>query len=429
MKTTRYTIVALGWLLVLTAAAMADSSVDELQLSRVNDEVVLKINISGSYQFRHQIEEAKDGRPFRVIVDVFPARHNLGRNSFSDLPATPVSAIRTSQFAVDPEKVVRVVLDLNRESVYRIAKQGSSVYVYIPDKSGGSFAAWTSRVEAGPEVTPASAEPPPEVSSPPPVAQKPVEKAAPEPIPPKTPDYNNTYQSTLLEREMVEVESVVEETPPVEKKVSAPVEEPVEVTPEKAAPSEPIEKEDRAPEVEKKHKTYASNAEPVTPSAIEATPERVEAEEPVPVAAKPAEETPDEEATKPTSRFRRKPAFPAKLKGTIVAEFPTRMVIQYRPGVARDPFATLIDDNKRSKSPYEERLVDVETARLVGVLENADGENRALVEDRKGYGYILEPGDRIMKGYVSQIYADRALFQIFEYGWSRSIALSLNESE
>ena len=74
-------------------------------------------------------------------------------------------------------------------------------------------------------------------------------------------------------------------------------------------------------------------------------------------------------------------------------------------------------------------LSRVETSRLVGVLESADGKNRALLEDMDGNGYIVKPGDKVKKGYVSKIYNDRALFQLFEYGWSRTVALRLNEGE
>ncbi len=71
----------------------------------------------------------------------------------------------------------------------------------------------------------------------------------------------------------------------------------------------------------------------------------------------------------------------------------------------------------------------METARLVGILESSDGQNRALLEDIDGYGFILKSGDKVKKGYVSQIYSDKALFQIFEYGWSRSVALHLDDNE
>lgn len=147
------------------------------------------------------------------------------------------------------------------------------------------------------------------------------------------------------------------------------------------------------------------------------------------VAQKPAVEKVKKD-NKATSRFRRQPSIPARLRGTIVAEFPKRMVIKYQSSNFRDPFATLATE-KRSEANYsfENRLLDIETARLVGVLESSSGKYRALVEDLDGFGFILKSGDRIKKGYVSKIYSDKAMFQLFEYGWSRSHALRLGDNE
>ena len=164
------------------------------------------------------------------------------------------------------------------------------------------------------------------------------------------------------------------------------------------------------------------------------TVERVEAPQAQPKAKKDAPtvtQKPDEAAgddKKSTSRFRRKPAFSSKLKGTIVAEFPKRMVIKYRAGSATDPFASLIEkEASDADKPMARKIPNVETSRLVGVLESSGGKNRALLEDVDGYGYILKPGDKVRKGYVSKIYSDKALFQLFEYGWSRTVALRLND--
>lgn len=130
---------------------------------------------------------------------------------------------------------------------------------------------------------------------------------------------------------------------------------------------------------------------------------------------------------KATSRFRRDAAS-AKMKGTMVAEFPQRLVIKYASKGNRDPFATLIDDTRVYNSPIEERVPNVEGLRLVGILESPelDG-NRALFEDKDGYSYILESGDKVRNGYVLRVDKDQVFFQIFEYGWSRTLALRIDE--
>jgi hypothetical protein len=130
---------------------------------------------------------------------------------------------------------------------------------------------------------------------------------------------------------------------------------------------------------------------------------------------------------KSTSRFRRNPVVSKKIKGTMVAEFPTRMVVKYNTKQYRDPFATLINEAQVSNSPIEQTVPNVEGLRLVGVIESDGGKNSALLEDANGYGYILKTGDRVKKGYVLRIETDRVYFQIFEYGWSRTLALHLED--
>jgi len=129
---------------------------------------------------------------------------------------------------------------------------------------------------------------------------------------------------------------------------------------------------------------------------------------------------------KSTARFRRSPTRPTKIKGTLVAEFPKRLVIKYRARGYRDPFETLINDAKTYNNPIERRIPNVEGLKLVGVLESKTGGNRALLEDADGYGYILKEGDKVQKGYVLRIEPDRVYFQIFEYGWSRTVALNMD---
>ena len=128
---------------------------------------------------------------------------------------------------------------------------------------------------------------------------------------------------------------------------------------------------------------------------------------------------------KATSRFRRSPVKSKKIKGTMVAEFPKRLVIKYKAKRYRDPFETLINENKNYNNPVERRVPNVEGLKLVGVIDSEGEGNRALFEDNTGYGYILKTGDKVRKGYVLRVDTDRVYFQIFEYGWSRTVSLTL----
>jgi hypothetical protein len=465
MKYILFTICLFG---LLSSFAMADAGVNKLQMFEQNGELVLRVDVSGPFQFSHQIAEAEDGKPFRILVDIFPAVHNLPQKSFVNLPPSVIQSIRTSQYSVEPEKIVRVVCDLKQESVYRIDKKGSSVFIYIPDEKNTNFPRWTSADnnsekdhKASPSIPVASKESKARV-----LASKP--KANNNPTPEVAVQPESTYyqpqKSDIVAKEWSKAE-------PVSQKPSQPVNEPVkpkqpakpeaqtppaagqqatsdrpaEKAAEKKVPSKPEPVVAKSDKTEKPAVTTKNEEKFVPPS----TPMVLADQSPNPPVQEKATKVADKKATpktspkapevasksqdkndkssKSTSHFRRQPTLPARLKGTIVAEFPTRMVIKYTPGLSRDPFESLIGEKKKGTEEFgQQKLLDIETARLVGILESTSGKNRALVEDLDGYGYILKQGDRIKKGYVSKIYSDKALFQIFEYGWSRAQALHLD---
>ncbi len=499
---------AIFLVLVLGAVStLAETGVEALHLRKINNETVLKIDLSGPFQFSHQSEVAKDGKPNRIIIDLFPAVHKLGRKVFTQLPTSLVTSIRTSQFAVQPEKVVRVVLDLQEQAIYRIEKSGDFVFIYVPDNSP-DFAEWSSNnqqepskpvekevpqsvVRAEPPSQPvetaviekpsAQADNPPQeiptveamtsVEAEPPTEAVSQEEVSSEEssvmatvenlMPLRT--FSRPQQSRFIDEEMAKTSqpAFAQETPAATP-VYQPENEPTVVTttsPETSEVSTNVESTvvaavapEIAPQVESVAVPTPQTAEtPVaetkaTDSSVkgsevalksqdlyhdtgvlvqEISPDDLPAIDPTAL----AEVSPDDSTgQKPTSRFRRDGYFPAKLKGTIVAEFPQRMVIEYAPGVFRDPFETLINETKQNEGPQEKRIPDVETSRLVGILESSSGKNRALLEDLDGYGYILKAGDKVKKGYVERIDSDKAFFQLFEYGWSRTIALYLGRN-
>lgn len=276
--------------------------------------------------------------------------------------------------------------------------------------------------------------------------------AAPKIPAPKVASYYQTQKSTFLELDKSQTQKWVSQTSankPIEIAQNAPIETEVTATQkplESPAPAqnEAVEK-DKVPvktnednkEAEpakadgKEQDTPFKKAKPVTAEGPSLTGE--------PILAGAASTQPDtaeivpeaagvvDDEDKPTSRFRRQPTLPAKLKGTMVAEFPTRMVIKYNGELSRDPFKTLIDETRKTDSQMQKRIPDIETLRLVGVIESANGKNRALLEDIDGFGYILGEGDKVKKGYVSRIDSNKAFFQLYEYGWSRTVALHLGD--
>jgi len=108
-----------------------------------------------------------------------------------------------------------------------------------------------------------------------------------------------------------------------------------------------------------------------------------------------------------------------------VDDFPKRKVVSYKPGSNRDPFKPLVG---QGTSVGTGTMPSVENLTLVGVF-NDDSGAKALFEDAEGNGYILKPNDRVRNGYLVSIRKDKAVFQVTEYGWTRTIALDLQMPE
>lgn len=170
----RNIFIILAVLLVGTAANVlaAPSLITGLDVTRDGENTVVGIYGDGPVRIAHQSVEAKDGKPFRIVVDVLAARHSLAQKEFVQLPSSVVTALRTSQYSVKPEEIVRVVVDLARETVYRVETTASAVKIYLSDPQTAAFPKWSST------TAPAKSSP---------VAPSTVTVAAQTPSPAKTP--------------------------------------------------------------------------------------------------------------------------------------------------------------------------------------------------------------------------------------------------
>jgi len=494
--------------LLLTGGQLMAAEVTNVELSYQEGAVVARIDVQGQIRFTHETEVPKNGRPDRVIIDILSATHELGGKEFLELPRCVIQSIRSSQFAVTPEKIVRVVFDLQKSPVYKVDVKDNAIFIYFTDQEARSFARWsTSQVHPADEQTkapavaaaPKSAEPKP-VASTPTAAQKnkaiesdrmaslksgskapkatPVAKSSPAPAREKAEPagFNQLLAKTEPAPVTENKKPVAEKPAPVQKapvkassgadsKVDAksepaPTAKP-EVTPKKSS-DDKAGKELVPSSVPKSasSKNLAS-VESSTPKAKPTVAKKVETSTPAPskkapvTVAKKTEKAPEpgksahkpvkkaKSATKPaekssptvaqksepvkktaTSRFRRSAS--NKIKGTLVAEFPKRLVVKYKSSHYRDPFKTLIDAARTQNIPVEQRIANVEGLKLVGIIESDGGSNRALFEDKEGYGYMLKSGDKVRNGYVLRVETDRVYFQIFEYGWSRTVALKMD---
>ncbi len=111
--------------------------------------------------------------------------------------------------------------------------------------------------------------------------------------------------------------------------------------------------------------------------------------------------------------------------GVMLESYPKRKLVTYGTAGFRDPFMPLIGGVSGTLSSS---LPVLENLKLVGILEDIDG-NRALLEDSEGNGYILMPNDKVKNGYLVSVTKKKAIFQITEYGWTRTVALELKIPE
>ncbi|KAA3633829.1 MAG: AMIN domain-containing protein [Calditrichaeota bacterium] len=447
-------ITTIALALILTSISFA-SQVTDVELNYSEGFTVAKINIDGDVRYTHQTVIAKDGKPYRVIVDILSATHELGAKNFYNLPACPVKAIRSSQYSVSPEKVVRLVFDMDAERVYRIDSDLHSVSLYFSDKSTPKFANWSSSASS---VTPSAKptqKPQMKTASVPANESKSTKelnsaidndrmlslsgKSSPVPDGPKVdkPALNN--QTEKNNNDLAKAEAARLAKIEADKKAKSEAARLAKIEADKKAKAEAarlakIEADKKAKEAAKLAQAETANKEVSQPakksvasksSSKPAQKSAVKKSSKPVVAKTPAVNNAKKEDKSKTSRFRRNPVS-NKIRGTMVAQFPKRLVIKYQAKAHRDPFATLIDESKKYNNPVEARIPNVEGLKLVGIIQSENkGNNRALFEDNDGYGYILKSGDKVRKGYVLRVDAARVYFQIFEYGWSRTVALNL----
>ena len=463
-KNTIVWLVALSALFCGASLWAAPTSISQLGLTRDGDFTVLTIQGNGPIRYAHEAVEAKAGKPVRIVVDCLASRHNLPRMDFGNLPKSIVTSIRTSQYAVTPEEIVRVVLDLRGEPVYRVEADGNALKVYISDQNSASFPGWTSQTAASPAQTPVAS-----VQKPAPAVQATTgpgdQKSEPATAPQQKPTVVVRTDKTKSEPAQVVAAADAAKPQAVETKAVAPS-QPAPDKPAQAAvttsatqpaakPPVVVSKDVIKDSIEKAKafaaltpetpdKTTApqpadSNAAPKTAdqnlAIVQPEGEQIaeSGDTEVSAAADDAEEQEetaieDEGDQIRTSRYRREIAKTAEMKATEVVQFPDRMVVEYVSLGARDPFDALIKiDRERMKNAFLNSIPNVEGLELVGILEPEVGPGAALMEDQDGIGYILRPGDKVQNGFVAQI-DDRAVyFRINEYGWGRTVVKELAE--
>ncbi|HEX9911963.1 MAG TPA: AMIN domain-containing protein [candidate division Zixibacteria bacterium] len=362
-------IISAIFLLSPFALLWADSNIQNITLQREGDYTKITILADAPFQFNHFIEEKKEGKPYRIVIDCLNAVNSLPQGSFLQLPSGTITAIRTSQYQTSPDKICRIVLDLKNPAVYKVmdetGKKGVILALSTPQEP--VYPLWSAVQEKSfksGQKTPESIETKlVQSESKSKIVEKPIEKPKKE-----------LAVSTEKEKD-IKLSQKTEVTPPEKVKI-----------PDKPVP--PVKKE------EQKEIPATTEQQKVTES------KKIE------VAA--------------IDTLKKEP--PVNIPGKVIEEVPKRKILVYHSGVRKDPFSPLTD--KKNFSMGTVPLPSIEELKLVGILEDHNG-FKALLENELGYGYILQTGDRIRNGSVVSIDKERIIFQIQEYGFTKNIALEL----
>jgi hypothetical protein len=400
-----------GW--VLASMASAEVWIKNLSVEKKGEFVAIKIYGSQTFQFTHASEVAKNGKPFRVFVDCQDAKLGLSQNNFFNLPGQTVVGLRTSQYQESPSNIVRIVLDCTRPVTYKIVNQDNWVEIDIASPNEPAFARWeaakTDQTQVAQTTAPSKNQP---VTTTPSTAQP--TKPAPVSLP------EVTVQAQKPKTDLVKKEEKPTASPTTGK------------TPTLPATSNANKSATQTPTLAGKDNPPASptsnaakTAQPLKPSLAKPTVPQLTATE--------SKNKLNLETQKVTPALTQKPTTvtteqkPLVLAHKAEAEqwtgYPSREKVSYGSQGRRDPFSSLFDrveDYEFGVPP----LASIENLSLVGILQSFD-QNLALLEDSRGFGYILQAGDRIKDGRVLRVDDDRVIFQVSEYGWTRNVSLEL----
>jgi len=418
---------------VLASLASAELWIKNLSVEKKGEFVAVKIYGSQAFQFTHASEVAKNGKPFRVFVDCQDAKLGLSQNNFFDLPGQTVVGLRTSQYQEIPSKIVRVVLDCTRPVTYKVSNQENWVEIDITAANEPAFTRWEAVKTGQPQV--AQTIPPskdkPLTATQPNTAQP--AKPAPMTLPEVTVQAQKPAQTTGQTSGQPTTSTAnkpATQTQPLASKANQPTAPSTNAVKAEQQPkpdlAKPIVPQIAVTESKNKPNTETQKATPtltegksketVSNKSIqlktEGQPSPTQASEAV-LTQKPTTLTPEQ-----------KPLVLAhKAEGEQWAGYPSREKVSYSSQGRRDPFSSLFDrveDYEFGVPP----LASVENLTLVGILQSFD-QNMALLEDSRGFGYILQAGDRIKDGRVIRVDDDRVVFQVSEYGWTRNVSLEL----
>ena len=488
MKTERFR--KLGLILIVLIALGAPelhaAELSNVTLGRFQDFTVVTLFGSEKISVTHQIVEAKEGKPHRIVIDLKGVEHGLPQNNFTNLPTGTIKSIRTSQFAVRPELVVRVVLDLAHPAAYRLETPGNNVRVMVSLPGDPPLAKVWAATDA--QAMPLA-----------PVAESPTLATVDQPAAKATDKPAATDSDAAPGPKRAKTEPLPKEEPAKIAKAEP-----------KAEPKSPAKQLAATPRSPAKTTLAATDAPAATSkplpgapkpaaSVSSPSPKRASTKDdgpkvPLPMPAKRPDAVIDynipipavlaggattaandgfgEQALATSNPAKSDPAGTARVSdphSVNGAKKPpvlvgTESALTSNPAKA-DPTPQVTDQGsapvaslttlpplkgpsaelvpQRSKVVYHTEgrrdpflallqsggynaaaLPDVSNLRLVGLLHDVH-ESWGLFEDANGFGFILKKGDRVKNGRLTKIKNNRAFFRLTEFGWSRSVQVDL----
>ena len=477
--------VVVGFLL-LPSSTKGSCRINDVSLEKMGKFTKLTIYADQPFEFVHSTLEKKDGKPYRVIIDCKDAIFNLPQHNFKkDLPSGTIKAIRTSQFQTEPERIVRIVLDLDKPVIYKVAEKGENKRgaIAILTSQEPDFPFWAAvKNEKGASKTKSASlsfvEKTGEQKS---QAEDNIwtlsenmsrfDLEQPEDAKEKEVKKRTTFEKPLSFADTSEIDtkkqaSQVSMAEPetekkdleIKRKASGQTDERMVLATAATSPevfsvpnrkdkklqSEQVEDKEVGTDVKKgaskSSSKHLGKKEYIQEESLLSQTEAISSADEVEKATKEPEEnktdsldltakegkvaflSPEEKSTKQKAGSPESLVVVSKPGGTILEVVPQRGIIHYHGEGKRDPFVPLTE--RISTQLGEIPLPMFESLKLVGILKDEAG-NRALLEDERGYGYIMKNGDQIKNGYVVSVEDNKVIFQIHEYGWSKTIALEL----
>ncbi|NLI16507.1 MAG: AMIN domain-containing protein, partial [candidate division Zixibacteria bacterium] len=233
-------IVIILTVLLWFSAGLAQSTLENIAISKLGDSILVDIILSAPCQYEHSLTKVT---PERIVIDLKKTINNWPQKNYTRLPLKTLSGVRTSQYQEKPERVARVVLDVNRPVTYSVSELPSGIRIKLPAVAGeNDFALWQARgpqkiTELVSEAKPLKA---PATEAPKKTAAKAEATAKTEPVEKiKTPP-NQGGQASVVKAEVVNREK------PVEKAIEKP-KPPQESTTASVSPTSKAEKSSPPP--------------------------------------------------------------------------------------------------------------------------------------------------------------------------------------